>query len=240
VRNTQLTWLRDWAHFHAKGHGCNAVLLYDNASTTYTVEEVQEALSSVPGITTALVVPWPFKFGPVGNPDWDSDFAQHGALEHARHRFLATAGGVLQGDPDELVITENGVSVFDLAARSSTGYIGYAGHWIENATAETPEPSSRRHLHYRYYGGENDRNPVKAKWTVVPGRCPRTAQWGIHDVMGMTVDDEISRLATIRHFRAINTNWRFGRWRPETVDPGRHKVDEELVRWLELFDEGPD
>jgi hypothetical protein len=82
----------------------------------------------------AAVLSWPFKFGPQAGAGQvsDSDFSQYAILEHARHRFLALAEAVINADVDELMITRSRASIFDLAARSATGYLKFAGIMIEH------------------------------------------------------------------------------------------------------------
>jgi hypothetical protein len=239
-KDNPLLWIREWAYFLAKAHGCNAILFYDNGSTAYEIEEIQQTLNSVPGIEAASVIAWPYKFGPRGGPTayiWDSDFSQYGLLEHARHRFLATAHSVLQTDIDELVLTEGGASVFDLAASSTTGLIRFDGTWVENATAEPPDPLVRRHRDYRYFDVQSSGVRTHKKWAAVPERCPSSAQWCVHWVANMTPDPVASAQAITRHFMAIVTNWGTQRWRPEAVDPTRHAIDEELSRWMRRLED---
>ena len=233
-RDNDLLWIRDWVRFHAKAHGCNAVLFYDNASTRYEAADLEEAIASIDGIDTALVIRWPFKIGPggEGRAAWDSDYGQYGLLEHARRRFLSTAGAVMSIDIDELVLTDNGSSIFDTVRRSDTGYVRFAGRWIENATSAVPDPTRRRHQHYVYY---REGPPAASKWAVVPGRCPHGVQWRVHDIHGMEPDSRASAAVTYRHFRAISTNWKYERWKPEVVNPAIHRMDEELAQWLKRF-----
>jgi len=112
---------------------------------------------------------------------WDSDYAEYGVLEHARHRFLSTARAVVSLDIDELVLTKDGSSIFDIVQRSDTGHVRFDGRWIENATSTEPDPARRRHKHYFYY--DEDEPLAQHKWAVVPARCPTAAQWRIHDVL---------------------------------------------------------
>jgi hypothetical protein len=72
----------------------------------------------------------------------------------------------------------------------------------------------------------------------VPSRCPATAQWRIHDVLGMEADPLAAAGVTLRHFKAINTNWKIERWTPEVLDLDRHRLDEQLATWLAMFDDG--
>ena len=237
-RNNELAWIGDWVRFHVETHGCNAVLLYDNASTNCRGAEIKDQIVSVRGIDAALVVDWPFKLGPGGGPHWvwDSDFGQYGMLEHARHRYLPTASAVLNVDIDELVLTTAGSSIFDLARRSDVGYVRFAGRWVENATSLMLNPPARRHKHYFYY---RDGPTALPKWAVVPARCPPHAQWRVHDIAAMQPDVVASAAATLRHFKAINTNWKDERWKPEALDPAHHRIDEALVAALRIFEDGP-
>jgi hypothetical protein len=183
----------------------------------------------------AVVVDWPFKFGPQGGPwnVWDSDYCQYAILEHARHRFLSLAAGVVSLDVDELVITEGRTSIYELLTRSRTGYLLFPGIWIESATKAGN--GTRRHLDY-VYRLIRPTEGMDPKWAAVPARCSPQSQWAVHHIIGMQSDDEAAPLVSFRHFRAINTNWRLARWHPEEPDERKHVIDEDLVRCFRVFD----
>ena len=149
-KNNELSWIGDWVHFFARRHGCDAVLFYDNASTKYEISAIYKTISSIPGIEVVIVVNWPYMYGPQGSDrdagppklPWDSAYSQPGVLEHARHRFLRLARAVVNADVDELVITTDKVSLFELICCSKTGYLKYPGYWIESATKSTRQVSS--------------------------------------------------------------------------------------------------
>lgn len=231
-KDNDLQWIRDWAHFFALKHGCDAVLFYDNESTRYSVSDVHRTLSSVPGLEVVVVIGWNYKFGPGGgeSKQWDSDFSQYGALEHARHRFLAFAEACVHADIDELVVTDDRSTVFDRVLGSRTGLITYRGVWIENVRDEQPD-APRRHSQFRFRLPKAP-TPVGPKWAVDPSRCPPSAQWRVHDVSGMRSDARASKGVLTRHFRAINTNWKFVRWEPAALTP-QHFVDTELAAWFD-------
>ena len=42
-RDNALDWIRDWAAFHVREHGADAVLFFDNGSTDYRPEEILAA-----------------------------------------------------------------------------------------------------------------------------------------------------------------------------------------------------
>ena len=177
-KDNDLRWIYDWVHFFARKHGSDAVLLYDNASTKYEISEIHATISSIPGIEVAVVVPWPYKFGPIGSKsffpgqqgargkviefgEWDSTFCQYGILQHARHRFLSLAEAVVNADVDELILTKNSASVFELVSRSYTGYLQYLGHWIETAT----ETNSKSCRHFDFVYSKAQADVTRPKWT---------------------------------------------------------------------------
>ena len=188
-KNNELHWIRDWVYFFARKHGADAVLLYDNASTKYETSAIYETISSVPGIEVAVVVHWPYKYGPPGSErahglkgmPWDSNYSQLGILEHARHRFLSRADAVVNADVDELVLTKNNASVFELLSRSDTGYLRYTGHWIESVAELSGK--DRHHSDFFYRSVQAEVSPPK--WTMAPRRCPPGAHWLPHGVPGM-------------------------------------------------------
>ncbi|WP_216075142.1 hypothetical protein, partial [Acinetobacter baumannii] len=81
--------IQDWVRFSRDVHGADAVLIYDNGSTSYSLADLAGALGALDGIAVARVVSWPYKFGPQGfdaKRFWDSDYGQHGVWEHGRRR----------------------------------------------------------------------------------------------------------------------------------------------------------
>jgi hypothetical protein len=238
-KDNDLHWIHDWVHFFARMHSSDAVLFYDNASTRYDISDIHEAISSVPGIEVAVVIRWPYKFGPVGSESshgpqglpWDSTYSQFGILEHARHRFLALADAVVNADVDELILTKNNASVFELVARSHSGYLEYPGYWIESATESAGD--KRHHFDFLYRSAA----PMEmsdAKWTVAPRRCSLDSQWWVHQVSAMQ-SDALSSEVSFRHFRAISTNWKYPRDKIERPNEQDYVRDDELVYWMQRF-----
>ena len=174
-KDNDLCWIYDWVHFFARKHGSDAVLFYDNTSTKYDISEVHETILSIPGIEVAVVVRWPYQFGPVGSEAFTAhkgflgtQLSQFGILEHARHRFLSLAEAVVNADVDELVLTKDNSSVFELVRRSDTGYLEYPGYWIESATESTSK--DRRHFDFAHRSVA-PAELAAPKWTLMPSRC---------------------------------------------------------------------
>ena len=245
-KDNELAWIHDWALFHQKRHGCDAVLIYDTGSTRYGPQEIGEALSSIQGLDEIAVIDWPFPWG-VAEGAKDSKFSQMVILEHARFRLLSGARSVLQGDVDELVLTKDGESVFQLAEGSAAGYLRYSGLWVDVIDGNGPgsageDVAERRHRDYCHVQTGADRK-VGTKWTCVPARIRPDAQWtvnwiGLDHSDDNSKDKELTSRISLRHFKAINTGWRIGR-RPESdvLDQGSHRLDRELKKALDsVFD----
>jgi hypothetical protein len=241
-KNNRREWIQDWIRYHRDIHDANAVLIYDNQSTDYTPEELLAWLAQISGIDRFGIVSWPFRYGPQGldaKRFWDSDFCQCGALEHARWMFLQQARSVMNADIDELVVSEDGSSVFGATERSRWGIVRYHGHWVHGFKGLTRIAGDRspirvvdfdhylRHLTGRRWGLVPERENVCApKWTVVPSRCPARSQWAPHRIKGWIKSLPLSRNFSFRHFREIGNHWKYDRSARQVFDPDLYAFDE--------------
>lgn len=227
-KNNDLQWIQDWVEFHVKVHGANALLFYDNGSDAYTLEDIIHAVKDIENLDVAVIVDWPFKWGPHGESSglWDSDFAQHGMLEHARWRFLADARSVLYQDVDELALSKR--SVFEIAETSAEGGILYEGRWIENILARPVVADTLRHANFLYY--DPNVAPASNKWCTVPARNLPSEQWRVHWIKPAQKTDEVVH----RHFRGVTTSWKIPRPR-QSLEQSVHQVDIELARQFQAL-----
>lgn len=209
-KNNKLKWIRDWAKFYVDVHGVNALLLYDNGSTEYGLDELLSAIG-VKGLEVAVVVDWPFKYGSTkqGQGDkWDSNFCQRSMFVHARRRFLDEAAYAINQDVDELLVTTSGKSIFELVDNTPEKFITYPGRWIESPIIGNA--ADGRDLSFRDYGYfDTDSYRCHSKWAIAPSRTKQVRNWSVHKVAGMPRN--ISSEAEFRHFRAISTGWKAGR-----------------------------
>jgi tetratricopeptide (TPR) repeat protein len=247
-RNNELIWIRDWIRFNREYHGCTGVLIYDNNSDAYGVDEIYDYLRPFGDTVQIVVLAWPFKYGvadwrlPLSYGFGDSLYCQTGMLEHARQRFLMQARSVLNTDIDELVLTEGRTSIFELVENSATGLLLLDGTWMENSPQRSNGPLRRppRHRDFACVSTA-DQVGCETKWAVVPSRVPPAAQWHVHRIFGMP-SSESRQVAALRHFKAINTDWTVDRNRSqdlrtstETIDPQRLRVDvalQEALAWV--------
>jgi hypothetical protein len=247
-KNNRLEWICDWIRFHQDHHGANAVLLYDNNSTLYTLDELASAIASLSGLDAIRVIHWPYKYGPQGHgySYWDSDFCQSGALEDARWRYLQCARSVLNLDIDELVLPRS-QSVFERVESEPSGYIAFRGQWVVDANSNDEGEclEAKPLLHRNYFVRLRPRwgrfswkgwrvvpgrvNTCPRKWAAVPDRHPTHAQWQVHRVRGIAGSRRVDARAEYRHLRPISTNWNYSRRVAEPFSATAHVVDQELL-----------
>jgi len=248
-RNNKLEWIRDWAIFNVRIHGADAILLYDNHSTDYTLTELKEALCDIPGLAVIVVISWPFPYGPGVGPSntQDSFYCQPASFEHARWRFCSKALGVLNTDIDELVVSDGGQSVFDQLEGSRKAVIEFHGMWSQKVAHKASGSSDNvRHRDCRYnYRSQRisrffqlEKMLCRKKWVVAPSRCPDNVDWGVHGIYPAapaalkSIESwrVVSRDLCYRHFYQISTGWKASRSRVAPHSRIRHALDRSLAR----------
>lgn len=227
-KNNDLRWIRDWARFYQSRHGVDSVILYDNASTDYGLDDIARTLSEVPGLDEVVVLSWPFPHGPGASriDMWDSDFCQYTALEHMRWRYGRQAAAVINSDIDELVVCEDGRSIIEHMEERAAGVIYYHCRWVESV-ASREIGRDRTFTDFVYYDPERPRGT--RKWTTRPSAMPGPSQFAvhrIHDGPKVVIEDAIAH----RHFDPISTNWKRSRSQVKPLDADVHRVDATLVR----------
>ena len=84
-KDNPLPWIKDWCQWHARVHGVQRVVLYENGSSTeYSPEELSSELAELD--VEVLLVNWPFPFGPP-LPYQKNQFIQNGNLMEHHWRF---------------------------------------------------------------------------------------------------------------------------------------------------------
>ena len=217
-KDNDLAWIREWALFHARMHGTDTVILFDNGSTRYAAGDVEETLRAVPGLAHIAVPVWSQKFGrtdPVVrvDPYW-AHFPQIAAMSVVLRRYGAAAAGLLNCDIDELARRPEGGSIYDAASRTKHGLAVFRGQWIE-AMPEAGGPA-RDHSGFRMRLGDPRRAHARPnKWALDPRRAWVT-DLGVHPywhwIAGRPLFGKVSPAGSLYwHFRGINTNWKADR-----------------------------
>lgn len=207
-KDNKLEWIRDWLKFYVSEHGANAFVIYDNHSTSYSMDELKETLGSVAGVeTVALVRAW-FPFGPGGakNTNFNSKFLHMTMVELGRRRLLRSARAVLNVDIDELVYSHSGQSIFDATAESEQGYVRFNGRW---AFANPPADGRLvRHADHTFIRSDG-RPKVNRKYCVAPQGELKDRAWLTHRIISRR--DPTDPDFGFWHFRRISGNWDYDR-----------------------------
>lgn len=232
-RNNELAWIREWAEWHARLHGTNALVFFDNGSTLYAAEEIEETLLGIDQLDHVTVHRWPYAFGMTDhalaiNPYW-SHFLQISSMSVVLRRYGAKAFGLLNCDPDELAATHSGRAIYDLLAEARRGLVVFRGQWIE-AVAQ-PGVMPRRHREFvRRLKDPRAATSRPGKWVIDPKRdwferLDAHPYW--HWLAGRPwFGKSMPKDAFYRHFKGINTNWKEGRTAPPAGDT---EIDTALV-----------
>lgn len=230
-KNNKFEWIYDWILFYKKYHHIDTVLFYDNNSNNYSLDELKYYLDKKELDVDIYLVPWNFKYGPQGGiysgkgkTPWDSDFCQYGMFEHAKHRFLKYSVGVINADIDELVITPNGNSIFELLA----DYKGllYPGYWIQSIPLD--ENKEIRFFNYVYRSKDDQHSDNK--WCINPSKLDDQTQWKVHSIRKTNL--KILKGVYYAHFKAINYNWKTQRVDNVNYDEYKHYIDNNVYTKL--------
>lgn len=229
-KDNELGWIAEWARWHARLHGTDAIVLFDNGSTRYGVAEIEETLLAVPGLAVVAVPHWTGRFGMTDhalaiNPYW-SHFLQISSMSVVLRRLGSSAFGLLNCDIDELAATHSGRSIYDHLADARYGLVVFRGQWIEAVGSGTAHAGYTQ----RFRDPKRARSGPK-KWVLDPKR-DWVGELRVHPywhwvrgrpIFGKTMPED----AFYRHFKAINTNWKEDRTR--TADPVALEPDTALV-----------
>jgi hypothetical protein len=220
-RNNDLAWIREWARFHQRLHGTDAVILYDNGSTAYAAEELAATLRAVPGLRHVAVPVWPQPFGRTDpavrlNPYW-AHFPQIASMNAVLRRYGAQAAGILNADIDELVAAPGGRSIYDIVAELRHGLAVFRGRWVEAVPLGDEAAADHRGYGFAHTDPKRARSRPN-KWALDPKR-PWVANLRVHPywhwIAGRPLFSKVTPEGALYwHFRGINTNWKRA---PETV-----------------------
>ena len=220
-RNNPLEWIREWALFHRVMHGVDSILVFDNGSTEYTLQDMEQTLGSVDGIKNIIVSSLPQKYGP-HDPGvlfyrfW-ANFLQLSSISIMFRRFGSRAFGILNCDIDELVAPLSTGDIFSVANESRDGLFMLRGIWVESTIASSKAPSAPLPIHTNFTHVLRDfRKRLNAdKWVIEPKRDwlqAQNAHPAVHRIRN--VAKKYARRAphgVFFHFKGINTNWKENR-----------------------------
>jgi hypothetical protein len=203
VKDTPGDWIADWVRWHARVHGSNALLMFDNGTTRFDMAETLAGLQDLPELEQVVLVSAPFPYGgrAGGRRFAPATYLQASMLNLAKLRFLATASSVLSVDVDELVQPIAGTTIHEVTEDSRLGLVRMKWQWVYADATCGPVP---HRLHNVSVPGAESKT---AKWCAVPSRALGRKSWDVHRPGGIW-----SRLTLgehrFWHFRSTTTGWK--------------------------------
>lgn len=206
-RDNPIEWIVYWIMHHIEHNKINAVLIYDNGSQGYCLDELKSAIDKIDKIDKACVVDWKTPWGPTGghNQVWDSDYGQHQSWEHALKRLLADANCAIIGDVDELPLHQYGLAIPDILEGIEQPVLSYYRRNIVDVGLD-----SAIRLHSDTFMFEEHKPLAGTKYSISPRRLSENTQLLVHRVVGSDTyqcDDIISS-----HFGSLRVDWRNGNY----------------------------
>lgn len=222
-KNNDLRWVRDWLVWNRVRHGADGVLIADNASTAYSIDDLAEVIASVEGYRSAAVVSVPFSYGPDNSTATKASYAeflQIAVMNALWSGWMSSARVVLNADIDELVTSDDGTSIFDSAARSVMGIVMCNGHW----RYASPSLIANGVNHADHVLKRLDDTVCPPKYCLRPNSIAGRRVLKVHGVDGFKRMPFVSRdKFTFYHCRNISTSWKYDRG---GIDPATLTTDQ--------------
>lgn len=208
-QDNRLEWIAYWAFFNVQVNGIDSIVIYDNMSSMYPVERVDQVLGTIPGLKQWLVVDWDTPFGVTGGGEsgWDSDFGQHVAWEHSRLAFAHSARSVMMIDLDELPVTSQSRGILEQLEESEKKVLFFNRQPIRKF-ANRNEANDDARVHSDYSLGDCRGAWLSTKYAYVPARLDSSDQLMVHIVKGVKTEIEDPYETYAGHFDAIRIRWR--------------------------------
>ncbi len=211
-KDNDLDWIRNWVRFHVIHHGLEAIVIFDNGSKNYTLDALDTALRSVPGIKAVRIVNADLPHGPL-NKDCtnrsDAKFLQVAMLNLARDRFLSHAKSWLTLDVDELLLSPTAESIFDAVDRSRWGHLTFPGIWHYPNEADATRYQNHRRIR------PNDA-PSPTKYALRPAGPFGDYALQVHSLERIHRKFSFApKRFWFMHCRGISTSWKYARALPD-------------------------
>lgn len=228
-------WATDWIRYH-ESLGVDRFLIYDNGSSNRA--ELEHALEHLESESEAVLVHWPFPYGPMASRK--NRFCQPSQNNHA-HLCFGQTEWTGHFDLDEYLVLQQGGSLKDFVASAHWPHalLRFDSYWVPSV-AGTPsaertdtlptvrdfpyrERKSRRKAH-KYMVREDQLCVAEThNATVAPGWRRRAIG---------------TETAAFLHYRALTTEWRENviRGRCVDFDETKHIADAAVALAMERLD----
>lgn len=205
-KNNNLTWIKDWANWYINNHAVDTVIIYDNSSEAYSLEELRKQLLTLNAQVILESVPFNYGPGAYNGSAWDSDFLQYAMFEHTRYFYMENNGIFINSDIDELLVTNNQQPIHTKLIENQK-YISYSGKWLHLDPDLVNDSVITHNSHNRLDPETN----CPDKWTANLGLLPDNTFLRVHDIQGENVKPINTQEAIYLHHKQISTNWKVNR-----------------------------
>jgi hypothetical protein len=219
-RDNDIRWIIDWVQLNVARHKINCVVIYDNNST---VTDYKELFSFFENTNIELIVKEvPFKYGPeaYNGSGWDSDFLQYAMFEHVRYYCCNPESIILNSDIDEIVITANGDSVFNMPNRDNSVCLFY-GKWVVVQNQPFLDNDWRQHSKHNMI---ELNSTCPTKWVARLDGLSDSCFLRVHEVAGISCKYMDETEVLYLHHKGINNNWKYNRGGPVTLNAELHRI----------------
>ena len=203
-KNNPLEWIKDWILFYIKNHNINLIIIYDNNSNIYTIDDLKKYLDAIN--CKIIIVNTLFKYGPqrYNGSAFDSDFLQSFILEHVRYKYCSNKSFLINVDIDELLIS-NKKPIFKYISKGSS--IGlFKGKW-----AYIEETNNDKKILHKSHHILDIQSSCPNKWIANLQKMPDRVFLQVHNVANNFRTIDLDCTVFYIHFKSISTSWKYNR-----------------------------
>lgn len=217
-KNNHLLWIKDWIEWYKNNHKIDCVILYDNNSDIYDIEELRTLLNSF-GLKS-FVEAVPYKYGPSAHNGsfWDSDFLQYAMFEHVRYFYCNNNAKLINSDIDELIFINTKRTIFDFIKKQNT-YISIEGKWLD--FYQLPG-NNKLTISHKLHNILNKHDTCLNKWAINLDGTADDVFLRVHEIKGCNQVKITYPNLFYLHHRCISNNWKSKREPLLSLDTEKH------------------
>ena len=166
-KDNHFEWIEDWIKWHCRLYGVKRLLLYDNGSSNR--DELVLRLKHLQDEVNIIFIDWDFPYGVE-----PYEYAQQGALNHARLLFPIQDSYCINLDIDEYLVKPDGSRLIEFLKHKmenpNMGAVTFTQYMVPNIACSEPNELPRIfHFSYRFRkSGKPQEQPSKRySWSRV-------------------------------------------------------------------------
>ena len=182
-KDENINWILDWVGYYKKLHKIDSFIIYDNNSSTYTPEElentVREAHPDVDFVVENMNIPYGAR-----TTRCNCAYTQNTGFEHLKQKYAWCAKSVANHDIDEIMYLQEGLEydqLIDEMISKNISFYTYHGHHVDIFDQEHKVTSDKLDYdqlkYYNYY--RSICIGKQTKWVCLPSKRMNVA-WTTH------------------------------------------------------------